>query len=360
MYNLSIDDLLNKAVDMHASDLHLTVGRPPAVRIHGEIENLDDCKCLDPESIKSIIYPLLSQQQQESLEKNHRLDLGSDRGEMGRVRVNVFMQKSFLAAVFRLIPSIIPSLEQLGMPSLLADLAMLPSGFVLVTGPTGSGKSTTLASMIDIVNTRRKCHIITIEDPVEYLHNHKSSIIAQREIGNDTLKFSDALRDALREDPDVILVGEIRDQESMAMALTGAETGHLVLSTLHTVDTPQTIERIIDLFDSGQQQQVRTQLSGVLRAVISQQLPKRADGTGRIAAIEVMIVTSAIRNLIRKGETPQIYTNIQTGKQFGMHTMNQDLKEMVNKKLITEEVALMHSPSPDELRNDLKPNANGK
>jgi len=357
MQDLNIDELLIKAIDKHASDLHITVGRPPVIRIHGDVEDLD-YQPLDPESAKNLIYPILTTQQQESLEKNRRLDLGSDRGEIGRVRINVFMQKGAIAAAFRIIPSRIPSLNELGMPEILTDLALLPSGFVLVTGPTGSGKSTTLASMIDIINSKRRCHIITIEDPIEYLHNHKSSIIAQREIGSDTLKFQDALKDALRQDPDVILVGEIRDPESMGMALTGAETGHLVLSTLHTVDTPQAVERIVDLFESGQQQQVRTQLSGVLRAVIAQQLPKRADGSGRIAALEIMIVTSAIKNLIRKGETPQLYTNIQTGKQYGMQTMNQNLKDMVSRKLITEEIALVHSPNPEELRHDLKSNHN--
>jgi twitching motility protein PilT len=360
MQNLCIDDLLSKAIDKRASDLHITVGRPPVIRIYGELENLDGYESLDSESVKNLLYPILTQQQQELLERNRRLDLGSDRGEIGRVRINMFVQKGDMAGAFRIIPSKIPSLNELGLPSILADFAMLPSGFVLVTGPTGSGKSSTLASMIDIINSRRKCHIITIEDPVEYLHKHKNSMIAQREVGSDTLRFHDALKDALRQDPDVILVGEIRDPESMSMALTGAETGHLVLSTLHTIDTPQSIERMIDLFESGQQQQIRTQLSGVLRAVVSQQLPRRADGSGRMAALEIMIATSAIKNLIRKGETSQIYTNIQTGKQYGMQTMNQALKDMISKKLITEDTALAHSPNADELRRDLGSNINGK
>lgn len=352
MQDLNMDELLRVAVSRRASDLHITVGRPPVIRIDGELTNLD-YEPLDPDSAQRLIYSILTDKQRATFESELELDFAYDRGDLGRFRVNVYRHKGMMGSALRVIPSVIPSLEELNLPAILAELAMLPSGFVVLTGPTGCGKSTTLAAMIDIINTKRRCHIVTIEDPIEYLHRHKNSIITQREVGNDTKSFHDALKHVLRQNPDVILVGEIRDPESMAMAITAAETGHLVLGTLHTLDAPQTVERIIDLFEPNQQQQIRIQLSGALRAVIAQQLLRRASGRGLIPALEIMIANPAVRNLIRKGETHQLYSIIQTGKQLGMQTMNQCLRDMVLDRRITKESALSHSPNAEELRQML-------
>jgi len=349
---LNMMDLLKMAVEKRASDLHITVGRPPVLRIDGELVDLD-YKPLDPEAARYLIYSILTHQQRDTFEDDSDLDFAYDHGQIGRFRVNLYRQKGFTGAAFRVIPSVIPSLEELGLPNIVAQLAMAPSGLVVITGPSGCGKSTTLAAMIDIINTKRKCHIVTIEDPIEFLHQHKSSIVTQREVANDTRSFQTAMKHVLRHNPDVILIGEMRDLETMEMAITAAETGHLVLTTLHTLDAPQAVDRIVDLFHPHQQQQIRTQLGGALRAVIAQQLLPRASGSGLVPALEIMLATPGIKNLIRKGETHQLYSVIQTGGQSGMQAMNQYLRGMVNASLITAEVAEAHSPDAEELRRML-------
>jgi len=352
MENLSMEQLLRDAVEKRASDLHITVGRPPVLRITDELVNLD-YRPLNLETARDLIYSILTEQQQETFERDLELDFAYGHDELGRFRVNLYKQKGRIGAALRVIPSKIPSLEELGLPKILEELALMPSGFIVITGPTGCGKSTTQASMIDIINVRRRCHIVTIEDPIEYLHRHKNSVVTQREVGNDTKSFQDALKHILRQNPDVILIGEVRDPESMGMALTAAETGHLVLTTLHTFDAPQAVDRIIDLFTPYQQQQVRMQLSGTLRGIIGQQLIPRADRSGLIVALEIMLATPAVRNLIRKGETQQLYSTIQTGRQIGMQSMNQHLKELVASGKINKGAAIAHSPNQEELRQIL-------
>ncbi len=347
-----MESLLKEAVEKKASDLHITVERPPVLRINGELQNIGD-EPIDSSTAKSLIYSILTQKQIERFEEEFELDFAYEIPNISRFRVNIYKQKGLIGAAFRVIESRIPSLKELGLPDILANLAMLPSGMVVITGITGSGKSTTLASMIDIINSNRGCHIVTIEDPIEYVHKHKKSIITQREVGSDTKSFADALKHVLRQDPDVILVGEVRDPESMGMALTAAETGHLVLTTMHTIDAPQTIERIVDLFNPYQQHQVRSQLSGALRAVVAQQLLPRLSGTGLLPALEIMLSTPSVKNLIRKGETHQLYSVMQTSKQIGMQTMNQCLKELVINKKITKEVAIANSPDAEELKQIL-------
>ena len=349
---LNIMDLLKVAVEKRASDLHITVGRPPVLRIDGELVDLD-YEPLDSEAARYLIYSILTHQQRDAFEDDFDLDFAYDHGQIGRFRANLYRQKGFLGAAFRVIPSVIPSLAELGLPEIVAELAMLSSGLVIITGPSGCGKSTTLAAMIDIINTGRKCHIVTIEDPIEFLHQHKNSIVTQREVAGDTRTFQTAMKHVLRHNPDVILIGEMRDLETMEMAITAAETGHLVLTTLHTLDAPQAVDRIADLFHPHQQQQIRTQLGGALRAVIAQQLLLRASGSGRVPALEIMLATPGMRNLIRKGETHQLYSIIQTGGQSGMQTMNQCLRDMVNANLITAEVAEAHSPGTEELHRML-------
>ncbi len=347
-----MESLLNEAVVKNASDLHITVGRPPVLRINGELQDIGE-ENIDSSMAKSLIYSVLTQKQIEKFEDELELDFAYEIPDISRFRVNVYRHKGVIGAAFRVIQSKIPSLKELGLPDILSNLAMLPSGMVVITGITGSGKSTTLASMIDIINSNRGCHIVTIEDPIEYVHHHKKSIITQREVGNDTRSFADALKHVLRQDPDVILVGEVRDPESMGMALTAAETGHLVLTTMHTIDAPQTIERIVDLFNPHQQNQIRSQLSGALRAVVAQQLLPKLTGTGLLPALEIMISTPSVKNLIRKGETHQLYSVMQTSKQMGMQTMNQCLRELVNSKKITKEVAIANSPDAEELKQVL-------
>jgi twitching motility protein PilT len=289
----------------------------------------------------------------ERFEAEHELDTSHSVPGAGRFRMNVFQQRGTVAAVLRSIPHEIPNFDTLGVPASVRSFTELRRGLILVTGPTGSGKSTTLASLVDIINRTKPLHIITIEDPIEFLHNHKRAIVNQREIGQDTMSFSEALRRVLREDPDVILVGEMRDLETVSMALTAAETGHLVFATLHTQDAPQTIDRIIDVFPTNQQEQVRTMLSAALEGVVTQQLIPNADGTGRIACCEVMICTSAIRNLIRSNKTHQIYSLMQTGGQYGMHTMDQELARLVRQGKISEAVAFDRCRNEDDLRNHL-------
>ena len=347
--NLNMMELLRMAVERRASDLHITVGRPPVLRVDGELVDMDYSP-LDAATAQELIYSLLAHQQRSIFEDDLELDFAYHHSQFGRFRVNLYRQKGHTGAALRVIPSVIPSLEELNLPELLARLAMLPSGLVIITGPSGCGKSTTLAAMIDIINTNRKCHIVTIEDPMEFLHQHKNGMVTQREIVNDTKSFQAATKHVLRHNPDVILIGEMRDLETMEMAVTAAETGHLVLTTLHTLDAPQAVDRIVDLFSSHQQQQIRTQLGGALRAVIAQQLLPRAGSSGLIPALEVMIANTGIKNLIRKGDTHQLYSVMQTGGQMGMQTMNQSLRDMVKSGLIDAEIAEVHSPDADELR----------
>lgn len=346
---LNMMDLLKMAVEKRASDLHITVGRPPVFRIDGELVDMDH-EPLDSETTRRLIYSFLTHQQREAFEDDLELDFAYEQHQIGRFRVNLYRQKGFVGVALRIIPSVIPSLEELNLPKIIAELAMLPSGLVIITGPSGCGKSTTLAAMLDIINTQRKCHIVTIEDPIEFLHEHKNSMITQREIASDTKSFQTATKHVLRHNPDVILIGEMRDLETMEMAITAAETGHLVLTTLHTLDAPQAVDRIVALFAPNQQQQVRIQLGGALRAVVAQQLLPRADESGLIPALEIMLAVPAVKNLIRKGETHQLYSVMQTGMQTGMQTMNQRLRDMVSANLITVDVADTHSPDAEELR----------
>ncbi len=325
----SIDELLERMVGLGASDLHITVGTPPAIRVRGHVSRLDDFTVLDPESTRQLMYQILSTEQQKRFEVNRQLDFSHSIPGVARFRVNVYMQRESVGAAFRVIPDQIKTLEELRLPVSLAELAQKPRGLVLVTGPTGSGKSTTLAAMIDEINRTRHEHILTIEDPIEFVHRHKSCIVNQREIGVDAVGFGEALRGALRQDPDVILVGEMRDLETIAIALTAAETGHLVLGTLHTQSASSTIDRIIDVFPAEQQEQVRIQIAGALQGVITQSLLPTADGMGRVAALEILLPDDAVRNLVRQGKVEQIYSVMQTNTARGMQTMEQSLQELV-------------------------------
>jgi twitching motility protein PilT len=345
---VSIDDLLRQVKDLEASDLHLTPGSAPVVRIRGSLERLEGEK-LTPDSVRDLVYRILSTEQQKTLEVRRHVDMAYSLPGVARFRVNVFFQRATLGAAFRMIPTEIKTLDELGLPERLAELAAQPRGLVLVTGPTGSGKSTTLATMIDQINRTRHEHILTIEDPIEFLHWHRSCIVNQREIGPDTPSYAEALRSALRQDPDVILVGEMRDLETISTALTAAETGHLVFATLHTQSAPQTIDRVIDVFPAEQQDQVRMQLSGTLQGIVTQTLVPTADGRGRIAALEILIPDDAVRNLIRQGKVEQIYSVIQTGTARGMQTMEQALADLVLRKVITKEVAMGRSSKPEQL-----------
>jgi twitching motility protein PilT len=343
---MDITELLILTRDRDASDLHLTVGTPPSLRIHGKLVRLD-YPPLTAVSLHEMLYDVLTDEHKARFEDTHDLDLSLELQNVGRFRVNVFMQRLGEAAVFRLIPTAIKSLDQLGMPSVLRTLAMKDRGLVLVTGPTGSGKSTTLAAMIDLMNTERPDHIITIEDPIEFVHQHKSCIVNQREVGPHTNSFSAALRSALREDPDIILVGEMRDLETIAMALTAAETGHLVLATLHTNSAAQTINRVIDVFPPHQQEQIRVQLSEAMLGVLAQTLIPRVGGRGRVAAIELMIATPAIRNLIREAKTFQIPSMIETGAKEGMISLDQCLRDLLRRGLISPEDAFIRAVDRD-------------
>jgi twitching motility protein PilT len=351
---LSIDALLERAVAMGASDLHVTAGSFPAVRRHGHIELLDDYPMLDPDMIRQLIYRITTTEQQKHLELGRQLDFAYGIRGLARFRVNAYYQRESLAGAFRTIPADIRSLEQLGLPSSLHELTTKPRGLVLVTGPTGSGKSTTLASMIDEINSKRNDHIITIEDPIEFLHHHKSCIVNQREIGQDATGFADALRGALRQDPDVILLGEMRDLETISTALTAAETGHLVFGTLHTQSAPSTIDRIIDVFPAEQQGQVRMQLANTLQGIVTQTLLPTLDGGGRVAALEILFLDDAIRNLIRQGKIEQVYSYMQTGTRRGMQTMEQSLAELVRNRSISIPEAVARSSRPEALVSALE------
>ncbi|WP_431837227.1 PilT/PilU family type 4a pilus ATPase [Cellulomonas sp. Y8] len=338
--DLSLDAVLVRMVQLGASDLHLTSGSQPMVRVSGSLHALEEFPMLAPEPLRRSIYSVLTQKQREQFEANLELDFAYAVRGHARFRVNLYQQRESVGAVFRVIPYEIKSLESLGVPPVVGSFAGLPRGLVLVTGPTGSGKSTTLAAVIDLANRTRSDHIMTVEDPIEFLHRHKRSLINQREVGADTHSFANALKHVLRQDPDIILVGEMRDLETISVALTAAETGHLVFATLHTQDAAQTIDRIIDVFPSHQQDQVRTQLAASLQAVVCQTLCKTANGQGRVVATEVMVATPAIRNLIREGKTHQIYSSMQAGTDAGMHTLDQNLAELVRTGKVTYEVAL--------------------
>ncbi len=347
---LDLADLLLDVVARRASDLHLTAGAKPTIRVRGHLAALDDYPVLSTEDTREIVYAILNNDQRQRLETDWQLDLAYTIPGKARFRVNAYFQRAAIGAAFRLIPFEITSIDELGLPPVVHELTKKPRGFVLVTGPTGSGKSTSLAAMIDAINETRDEHILTVEDPIEFLHGHKRCIVNQREIGSDAQSFAAALKAALRQDPDVILVGEMRDLETIQTALTAAETGHLVFATLHTQDAPQSIDRIIDVFPSGQQGQVRTQLAVALQGVITQQLLPTADGAGRVAACEVLVPNAAVRNLIREGKTHQIYSTMQTGAQTGMQTMDAALATLVRAGKITPALAEQRSSTPDELR----------
>jgi twitching motility protein PilT len=342
-------DILIEVMERGASDLHLTAGSPPMVRERGKLSALD-YPMLTPTAVREVVYSILSNDQRQKLETDWQIDLAYSIPGRARFRVNAYFQRASLGAAFRLIPQDMPKLEDLGLPPTIREFTKKPRGFVLVTGPTGSGKSTTLAAMIDLINKERAEHIMTIEDPIEFLHRHQRCIVNQREVGADAKTFSMALKAALRQDPDVILVGEMRDLDTISTALTAAETGHLVFATLHTQDTAQTIDRIVDVFPPTQQQQVRIQLSVALQGIVTQQLLPTADGTSRVAATEVLVPTSAVRNLIREGKTHQVYSTLQTGASHGMQTMDASLADLVRRNKITRELAESRSSSPEELR----------
>ena len=346
---LSIDSLLTDAVVAGASDLHITVAAAPSARVRGELRPLADLEPLTGEDTQALLYRILTTEQQKRFELDRQLDLSYDVPGVARFRVNVFRQRESVAAVFRVIPDQLKTLEELGLPESLRTLTEHPRGLVLVTGPTGSGKSTTLAAMIDEINRNRTDHIITIEDPIEFVHRHKRCIVNQREIGTDAPGFGAALRAALRQDPDVILLGEMRDLETISTALTAAETGHLVFGTLHTQSAPSTIDRIIDVFTAEQQEQVRTQIAGALQGVITQTLLPTLDGQGRVPSLEILLPDDAIRNLIRQSKVEQIYSYMQTGSRAGMQTMEQSLADLVMRRVVAPDEALARSSRRDEL-----------
>lgn len=343
---LSFEELLRKAEELNASDLHITVGIPPTMRINGNLIPYGNDK-LTPKDIEEYTRFVLTEDQYEKYMATGEMDLSYSMQGIGRFRVNIFRQRGSNAMALRTVALQIPTLEKLEMPAVIRELCHKTRGLILVTGPTGSGKSTTLAAMINEINSTRNCHIITLEDPVEYLHKHKKSIVNQREIGHDSKSYSAALRAALREDPDVILVGEMRDLETISIAITAAETGHLVMSTLHTIGASKTVDRIVDVFPPYQQQQIKVQLAAVLEGIISQQLVTRADGEGRTCALEIMVATPAIRNLIREGKTHQIDSAVQTGGKYGMKTMDMSLVELYKKGVITYDEAITYAVDRD-------------
>ena len=347
----TIDELLALLLEVDGSDLHLTAGAPPVVRVKGVLDRLDEYENLTNEVIERLVYPMLDERQRREFESEWELDMAYTMPGRSRFRVNVFRQRGSVGTVIRVIPFQIPPFESLSLPASVKRLTDLARGLVLVTGPTGSGKSTTLASLLDIINKTKALHILSCEDPIEFLHTHAKSIVNQREVGRDTASFASGLKRALREDPDVILVGELRDLETIQMALTAAETGHLVFATLHTQSAPQTIDRMVDVFPPEQQDQVRTMLATTLKAVVTQQLLPRADGKGRIVASEVMVSTPAIRNLIRERKGFQITTQMQAGSKHGMTTMDQSLAQLVRNGLITSQVAMERAIDPENLRS---------
>lgn len=346
--SLRIEPYLDQVIKRDASDLHLQVGLPPMLRIDGALKPTEESKPLTEKDIEALIYALLDEEQKQVLIRDKEIDFSFAYGDLGRFRVNSFHEKGTIAAAMRLIPTKIRTLEELGMPKVVTGMTDYPRGLVLVTGPTGSGKSTTLAAMIDLINTNKAMHIITIEDPIEYQHHHKKSIVVQREVHFDTVSFGAALRSALREDPDVVLIGEMRDLETIATAITIAETGHLVLATLHTNSAAQSVDRMIDVFPPHQQQQIRIQLSGVLQGIVSQRLIPMVGG-GRIAAAEIMIATPAVRNIVRESKTHQLEAVIQTGAEHGMQSMDKTLVSLIHEGKISYEEAKNYAIDLEEL-----------
>lgn len=357
--DIHVDDLLRLVVERGASDLHLGVGVPPILRIDGQLQPTNYEK-LGAQDTQRMIYDILTDEQIQRFEANLELDFSYSIAKVSRFRVNAYRDKGTVAAAFRMIPARIPTIRELGLPSILEDLTRKPRGLILVTGPTGSGKSTTLAAMVNQINSERSLHIITIEDPIEYLHFHKFSIVNQRELGMDTKSFANALRSALREDPDVILVGEMRDLDTISTAITCAETGHLVLATLHTNNAPQTVDRIVDVFPPEQQEQIRFMLSNNLEAVLCQQLLPRAGMPGRICAMEIMIASPAVRNLIRESKAHQLTSVIQTSANQGMQTMDQGLRDLYQRGVISYEEALSRAMNPDEFKTMVSTATRGK
>lgn len=348
-----VDELLFKAMDCKSSDLHLTVGVPPMVRINGLLRPLEGYDVLLPEDTQEIAASMLTEAQNQEVETKGQTDFSYVIQDVGRFRVNIYKQRRSYSIAIRVLAATMPTIESLGLPGTLKELALRPRGLVLVTGPTGSGKSTTLAAMVDYINMNRRCHVLTIEDPIEYLHKHKNSIVNQREVGDDTDSFAGALRSALREDPDVILVGEMRDLETISTAISAAETGHFVLSTLHTNGAAQTVDRIIDMFPPFQQQQIRVQLSSVLQAVITQQLLPNVLHDGRVVAMELMLCNDAVRNMIRDNKCHQIVTALQTGIKQGMMPMDYSLSRLVKANQITQAEAMSHCMDKETLRRYL-------
>ncbi|NLJ61073.1 MAG: type IV pilus twitching motility protein PilT [Firmicutes bacterium] len=351
---IGLEDLLKAAAKSGASDLHITVGLPPMLRVTGKLSPIDELKSLTADDTERLVMSMISEDNKQVFEDEGHVDFSLGIPGIGRFRVNAYKQRGTCGAAIRVIPFDVPNLRDLGLPQSIEAFVDKPRGFVVVTGPTGSGKSTTLAALVELINSKRNCHVMTIEDPIEYLHKHKKAIVNQREIGEDAKSFPSALRAALREDPDVILVGEMRDLETMATAITAAETGHLVLATLHTGDAVQTIDRIIDVYPEYQQRQVRVQLAGTLEAVIAQQLIPKKDKSGRVPAVEIMVGTPAVKSLIREGKTHQLRSLIQTGARFGMQTMEQSLRSWVEQGVVSEEDALAVAVDADDLRRLLK------
>ncbi len=337
---VDIADLMTQAIKAKASDIHITVGVPPIIRVHGDLKPVKNQPVLKPEDTLDIARSLMSEKQVTKFERNREIDFAIGFTGLGRYRVNCFYQKGSVGVVLRLIPTRIPTVGELNLPPICGEMSKLKRGLILFTGPTGSGKSSSLAAILDVVNRSRRCHIMCIEDPIEFVHEHKMSVVNQRELGEDTYSFAEALKHVLRQDPDVILVGEMRDLETISLAITAAETGHLVFATLHTIDTPQTIDRIIDVFPPYQQLQIRYQLSTALKAIFTQQLMQRADLSGRIPAVEVLINTPAVANLIREGKQFQIYSVLQTSQKDGMQTMDGAIKDLYTRGSITRQEAL--------------------
>ena len=349
---ITLPDLLRRMTDLGGSDLHITTNSAPQVRVHGHLKPLDGFSVFSPADTKRLAYSVLTDAQKHRFEEALELDFSFGLKGMSRFRANLFNQKGAVGCVFRAIPYEIKSFKDLGLPTVISDMCKKPRGLILVTGPTGSGKSTTLASMVDKINVDRHEHILTIEDPIEFLHTHKNCVVNQREVNADTHGFADALRTALRQDPDVVLVGEMRDLETIEMALRIAETGHLTFATLHTNSAASTINRIIDVFPAAQQAQVRTQLSMVLEGIMCQALLPKASGDGRVMALEILVPNPAIRNLIREDKIHQIYSTMQTGQdRYGMQTFNQALATLFQKRLITMDVAVQRTSNADELKD---------
>ncbi|MDR3552150.1 MAG: type IV pilus twitching motility protein PilT [Clostridia bacterium] len=358
MRTLTLHEMLKIAVDKNCSDLHLTVGVPPTLRYDGSLLPIEDCPALTPDDTRELCFFMLDDAQKKCVADNGEVDFSYSVYGLGRFRVNCYRQRHSYAAAIRIFRSSMPTIDGLGLPAVLKELALKRRGLIIVTGATGTGKSTTLAAMIDFINHNRRAHIITIEDPIEYLHAHNTCIINQREVSADTVNFPGALRSALREDPDIILLGEMRDLETISTAISAAETGHLVLSTLHTMDAPSAVERIIDMFAAQQQQQIRIQLASSLQGIVSQQLIKQKGALGRVAAFEVLLMTDAVRNQVREAKTYQIVSTMQTGIKAGMMPMDYSLSELVIAGKITLEDAYLHCFEKDNLRHFLASRGN--